>query len=192
MHIFELPPDILCATLTYLQPRDLHSLSTTSQLGAECALDEPLWRALTLRAFPAIPSAYEPPDFLWRAEYLARHTAARRVAAYQRELVLGAAGKRSADTRLTSKLRFDHYENLGSKRALRVAEARGALELAAAKAKATAAAAAAAAAGGGGDIGSPQQAVKRQGFCNWGTLSGAPSGAAAAPSGNDVPLRAFY
>jgi len=132
-----LPEDCALAVCAFLARGDLARLARASSACAAAALDEAVWRDLTLRAFPA-RGRTEPADHCWRAEYKALADAAARERAYMRALSQGAAGCRARappPARLAVALRFSAREG----NALRAARA-------AARAAALAAAAAAAAA----------------------------------------------
>ncbi len=69
---------VLLHVLSYLRPSELASVACCSPQLRPLALDESVWRSLTLRTFPAIEAGFEPKDGLWRAEFKERSEAAKR------------------------------------------------------------------------------------------------------------------
>lgn len=101
--LFGIPEACLVHALIFLGPADLYRFSLVSSDALAGALDEAVWRALTLRAYGK--DVKEPADFCWRAEYKTRAEGAARAQAYMKALTMGRAGKiQSPPPRLRSSL----------------------------------------------------------------------------------------
>jgi hypothetical protein len=160
---------------SYLRKSDLYHLSMASTICAAAALDESVWRQLTLRTYPK-RGPEEPVDFLWRAEFKALGDAISREKAYMRALSQGAAGCRKGaapPARLVSTLRYSAHEG----RSMR--QVRMAARAAAASAKVSTSAAAQLPHLAALDAAALKPHVPaRQGSCDWSQLGGIGSGTA--------------
>jgi hypothetical protein len=161
---------------SYLRKSDLYRLSMVSTTCAAAALDESVWRQLTLRTYPK-RGAEEPVDFLWRAEFKALGDAISREKAYMRALSQGAAGCRKGaapPARLVSTLRYSAHEGRATRQVRMAARA-----AAAASAKVSVSAAAQLPHLAALDAAALKPHVPaRQGSCDWSQLGGIGSGSA--------------
>lgn len=134
----------------FLKKNELYRLSQASSICAAGALDEAVWRALTMRTFPT-RGREEPIDFLWRAEFKALDDAGKRERAYMNALSQGRTGLRKGiepPERLVSTLRFSAHEGNKMRAARAAARAAQAAQRAAALVAKTTAAVASGATGG--------------------------------------------
>ncbi len=97
----------------YLPISDIGRMATVSHAARETALDNCVWRRLSLRAFPdLVGPSYKPADGSWVAEYKERRDSVKRQREYQRLMVMGAAGLRRGTA--PSRLKVPRFDYLGS------------------------------------------------------------------------------
>jgi hypothetical protein len=160
-------PALLMRVLGFLQVRELAAVAAATRACRVAALDESVWRDVTLRAFPAAADA--PVPYLWRAEFKARRDAAARQAEYQRAMMMGMAGLRKREAGRLEGERLSYFDSPAGRRTQEAAR-RAAEEAAAAAASHSIEAAAAAVRANIDAASQVPRVAARQGSCSWSVL----------------------